>query len=308
MKEEIKKNVEENVGEKTELNREENVGEKASLINDFLNLAYHIGLFPWGIMIIVFLIAGKQLNNYEVKNDYSGTYDDYDEEDIEFLSRIIGKSNCGIESAHAHLYINDEGYIRYIPEEYLEYGDYQRTNGYINIEGEEELYAFLDKNGLVRIEDNLDIISTQMEENKDYLEYEYSFINYEKKPIANIVGGVLHVSLVNMPFEDFAWTNNANHDNLTGRQRLCHYVYTGYKIEIDERGNYVLIPSEEVDDIREIADEFPYIKQDYYRIIKLNNGLLLEDQLMNEEDTQKNLDYNETNGDNEMILRKKFEN
>ena len=47
----------------------------------------------------------------------------------------------------------------------------------------------------------------------------------------------------------YSWTTNKDRSGLTGETRICHYVYTAYKIEKDEFGKFVLIPSEDVEDL-----------------------------------------------------------
>lgn len=201
------------------------------------------------------------------------------------------KAECDIEGSHAHKYTNEEGYIRYINKEYLEYDGYQRDEEYINIEGEEDLYKFIDQHSLMRIDDNLDIIIAKMAENEDFIEYRYSYPYDEPIPHYSIINGITYTFYSYNTTTYYSWTKDVNQENLTGEQRMCHYVYTGYKIAIDDNGKYVLIPSEEVDDIREIMDEYPYIKQTYYKVIDINTGLEVDyengpEQDLDEEDFQ----------------------
>ena len=57
---------------------------------------------------------------------------------------------------------------------------------------------------------------------------------------------------------------------MTGETRECHYVYVAYKIEKDEDGKYVLIPSADVDDLRDVMEEYPYIKKSYSKVVTLD--------------------------------------
>ena len=43
-----------------------------------------------------------------------------------------------------------------------------------------------------------------------------------------------------MPYvvTNYSWTTDANHPNLTGEQREVHHMYQGYKIEVNEKGEY----------------------------------------------------------------------
>ena len=71
------------------------------------------------------------------------------------------------KKAHDEIeHISDESYIRYIDKEYLNYEGYKRTDDYIDVTEEElALSQFEDKNNLLKIEDNLDLILKQQEKN-----------------------------------------------------------------------------------------------------------------------------------------------
>ncbi len=170
------------------------------------------------------------------------------------------KAECSVEGCHAHLYTNDKGYVRYIDKEYLEYEGFSRSDEYIAFaEEEKDFYKYLDKRNLTKIEDNLDVIKAQQEKNQDYLEYRYSYIFLQPIPHQTKIGKTWHTYYTYIPLTRYSWTSDPNHSRLTGDQRLCHYVYTAYRIEKDENGKYVLIPSDSVDDITTVMDEYPYI-------------------------------------------------
>ncbi|MBP3634841.1 MAG: hypothetical protein J6J17_00060 [Bacilli bacterium] len=199
------------------------------------------------------------------------------------------KADCEIKEDHAHLYTNDEGYCRYIMDkEYLKYEGYERNDDYILItEDEKSLYKFFDKNNLLLIEDNIDTILQNQAENKDYIEYRYSYIYNQPIPNYMLIGKETYLYYTYITTTMYSWTRDANHANLTGEQRKCHYVYTAYKIEKDENGKFVLIPSEPVDDIRKVMEEYPYIKEKYYKIVDLENGYDLDYEEGPEEELEK---------------------
>ena len=165
-----------------------------------------------------------------------------------------------VKSEHAHR--NDK--------EYLSYEGYERNEEYITIEGEEDLYRFMDKKNLMRISDNLDVILNTQEQNVDYTEYRYRYIYMQPIPHTRKVGKTTTTYFTYIPVTRYSWTSNPNHSRLTGETRLCHYVYVAYKIEKNEKGKYVLIPSEQVDDIREVMDEYPYISKKYIKVVNIN--------------------------------------
>lgn len=179
------------------------------------------------------------------------------------------KAECNVEGSHAHLYTNEAGYEAYYNKEYLTYDGYERHDEYIPLTEEEvALYKFLDKKDLISLEDNLDVILTQQEQNHDYIEYRYKY----KRRVPMRVGKVTTFRTVTR----YSWTSDPNHANLTGETRLCHYVYQACNVYIDEHGKYVVIPSEEVDDIRDLVGEYTYVRKVYYKVINLENNLELD--------------------------------
>ncbi len=230
------------------------------------------------------------------------------------LAGCSKKSDCSIDINHAHKYVNDDGYIRYIDKEYISYEGYTWTDDYIKLsESERDLYKFFDKKNLLRIDDNLDVILSQQEKNCDYVEYRYSYTYMMPIPHTMRSGKSTITYFTYIPTTHHSWTADANHSNLTGEQRVCHYVYTAYKVEKDENGDYVLIPSEEVDDITTVMDEYPYIKEDYYKVINLEDGVVLdyEDGPDEEEEKKQSIEaeeqsYKDNNFNNEKKLSLKY--
>lgn len=179
------------------------------------------------------------------------------------LAGCSKKANCSINNSHAHLYTNEQGYIRYIDKEYLTYEGYDRSDEYISIDGQEDFYKFLDKKDLMRIDDNLEVIQHIQESNEDYTEYRYKYTHLQ--PIPHTTGKTTYFTYISRT--RYSWTSDPNHSRLTGETRLCHYVYTAYKIEKNEKGKYVLIPSEDVDDLTTIMNEYPYINKNYIKVV-----------------------------------------
>ena len=177
------------------------------------------------------------------------------------------KADCNVSGSHAHLYKNEKGYVRYIDKEYLTYEGYSRNEEYVDIEGQEDLYKFLDKKDLMRIDDNLDLLLAVQETNKDYTEYRYRYTYMQPIPHTMRVGKTTTTYFTYIPHTRYSWTSDPNHSRLTGETRLCHHVYVAYKIEKDEKGKYVLIPSPQVDDITTVMDEYPYINKKYCVIV-----------------------------------------
>lgn len=180
------------------------------------------------------------------------------------------KADCSIEEKHAHLYKNESGYVRYIDKEYLSYEGYERNEEYVSIEGQEDLYKFLDKKDLIPIKDNLDLIIKTQEQNCDYKEYRYRYTFLQPIPHIIHTGKSTMTYFTYIPHTRYSWTSNPERSGLTGEERICHYVYVAYKVEKDENGKYVLIRSPEVEDLSEVASEYPYIKKKFHVIVTLD--------------------------------------
>lgn len=178
--------------------------------------------------------------------------------------------DCSISDAHAHLYQNEAGFIRYIDEEYTSYKGFERQDDYIIIEDEEDIYKVMKKHGLMRIDDNLEVIKKQQEENKDYFEYRYKYTYMNPIPHVHSNGKTTTVFYTYNPVTRYSWTTDENHRKLTGEIRLCHYTYTAYKIVENEKGKLVIKASEPVDDITTIMDEYPYIQKSYSKIVNID--------------------------------------
>ena len=69
-----------------------------------------------------------------------------------------------------------------------------------------------------------------------------------------------------------AWTTDPNHKNLTGRTRLCHHIYYGYKVVYNHAGNMCFDKSEPVDNIYDLPEEYDYFFLDKMdEIVKIEN-------------------------------------
>ena len=211
------------------------------------------------------------------------------------------KADCNVSGSHAHLYKNEKGYVRYIDKEYLTYEGYSRNEEYIDIEGQEDLYKFLDKKDLMRIDDNLDLLLAVQGTNKDYTEYRYRYTYMQPIPHTMRVGKTTTTYFTYIPHTRYSWTSDPNHSRLTGETRLCHHQYVAYKIEKNEKGKYVLIPSPQVDDITTVMDEYPYINKKYCVIVTMDGKEAdYEDgkqEDMSPEDKSRADEYDATHGD-----------
>lgn len=169
---------------------------------------------------------------------------------------------CNIENSHAHIYENEKGFIQNIISEKEYIDGFCRTEDYILLDSHEvKFMEFLQSEGLMDITQNKDAISKEMEQNKDYLEYEYSYIQYIPLKIGK--------TTIYMQEENIAWTTDKQHPNLTGNIRKVEYKYYGYKIAVAD-DLLIAIKSELVDNLDELPPNFLYIKKDFKEKIYTN--------------------------------------
>lgn len=208
------------------------------------------------------------------------------------------KADCNINGSHAHMYRSNIGFTKYIEDEHLKHEGYDRYDDYINIEGQEDLYDFLKKKDLMKIDDNLEVIKSTQDSLEDYTEYRYTYTYMQPVPHTTKIGKTTTVYYTYIPMIRYSWTKDPNHSRLTGETRLCHYVYVAYKVEKNDKGKYVLIPSPYTDDVTTIKDEYSYIKKNFYKIVnEYGKEVDYEDgqeEDMSEEEKQRAQDYDST--------------
>lgn len=172
------------------------------------------------------------------------------------IGTIVVKSNpkmdCAIESEHAHIYQTEDGFTAYRINEHKKSNNGLRwTENTVDITEKIEL---IDKNKLLLISENRNILENVVRESVPYLEYEY------KTKVTRKVGKIW------VPRTVRRFTTNPNEDRrYTGRAVTVTAQYKGYRIIIDENGKQVLEESPWVDDITLIEDMYPYFKLSDYQ-------------------------------------------
>lgn len=181
------------------------------------------------------------------------------------LSACASEIPCEIEGDHAHYYVNSEYMGRYIVSELENIWSLKRTEEHKMVTNEEkELLDYLNKTGLYSISDNQEIIANMMIDHNDFMEYRYKYIHLMP------AGGRMISTIA------YSWTSNPDGVELTGEERICHYVYYAYKVTKDENGDYRLEKSKPVDDLTQLPQEYKYVSQDFYKIINLKNNRELD--------------------------------
>ena len=183
---------------------------------------------------------------------------------ITLLSSCSEKSKCELPTSHVHKYtkeITDEITIQtYKDQEFLNSYGYHWNEEHIEINKvDEEVYKIIGNKGLFEGCTNWEYLFNTMASKKDYLKffYEYDVIEtyYEKDSDGNSIPRTRKVHYD-------GWTTNPYDPNNTGRTRLYHHKFYGYRI-ICENGKFKLEQSELVDDVREVINSYPYFTEDF---------------------------------------------
>lgn len=182
------------------------------------------------------------------------------------------RSDCELAEYHLHKY-EKNGIVRYMDDEHLKVDGFIWTSDLVYADSKDDkLHKFEKKKDLIKIEDNVDYIASVEAEHEDFLEYRYAYTYLVPVPHYVHVGKTSYTYFTYIPTTHHSWTTDPEHSRLTGEERLCHYVYNGYKVEKNENGKYQLIPSEDVEDLLTIKDDYPYMKEKFYKTIVIGTG------------------------------------
>jgi len=175
------------------------------------------------------------------------------------------KSECDLPNRHVHLYTknitNNITINAYFDDEHLTRGGYNWTDNTMDItKVDEQIYNLMTNNGLFNGLDNWEYLYYEMANNHDYLEFYYEYETTETYTTTDDKGNVeVHTRTVHHD----GWHTNANDSDNTGKTRLYHHRYYGYRI-VEENGKFKLERSPLVDDIREIINDYPYFSEKGY--------------------------------------------
>lgn len=188
---------------------------------------------------------------------------------------------CDVEESHAHYYVNDDNIGRYVVSEKSFIWGLNRLDDYILVnEEEKKLLEFINKKNLYSIADNKEAIDNITVNQVDFKEYRYSYHYIVPSPVTYSDGKNVYVLYNYVPMTGYSWTSDSSKEDLTGEERICHYVYYGYKLTKNDKGDYELEKSEPVDSIAELPENYDYIEEDFYNIVNLYN----KDEIIDYED------------------------
>lgn len=175
------------------------------------------------------------------------------------LSACGEKSDCDIPTRHVHRYTKeiteDISLEEYIDSEKLNVHGFTWNDDYIEVNKyDEELYKLLNSKYLFNGSDNFDYLYNVMSNQHDYLMFYYEYDTIETYTTTDADG---HVHTHTRTVHHDGWHRNPNDSDNTGKVRLYHHRYYGYRV-VNKNGKFVLERSPYVDDVREIIDDYPY--------------------------------------------------
>ena len=189
-----------------------------------------------------------------------------------FISLLLASSllltSCGEEStcqypvSHVHKYVktldNGISIVKYLDDEDLvKWNGYKWCEDFLDITKIDES-AFKALDGAFDGATNWDFLYYQMASHRDYLKFYYYYTTTERVRKTDSNGDVYYDYETRV---HDGWTTNPNRSYNTGKVRVYHHYYYGYKL-VYENGRFKLIKSPYVDDFREIIGDYPYFKED----------------------------------------------
>ena len=142
------------------------------------------------------------------------------------------KAECDIPTRHVHKYtkqINDNISIyTYLDNEeiYTPFSNFERNDEYLEINRDDEKF-YHTLNGLIDGANNWDFIFHEMSTKEDFLEYYYEYYTTETYTETDNDGNRVTKT---RRVHHTGWTTNKNNSDNTGKVRLNHPRFYGYRI------------------------------------------------------------------------------
>lgn len=170
------------------------------------------------------------------------------------------KVECNINEEHAHIYVNEEGYVRDIESEREQIGDFRRTEDYSPItETDSKKLSYAFERDLLPIESNIEKLTELESKVYDYTEYEYEETYFS--PI--YINDIMYVNYIT----ESKYSKDPGVGNKTGNERTVSHKFIGYNVIIDEKETPRLIKSEPMDSIEDLINNgYTYVSENkiYY--------------------------------------------
>ena len=171
------------------------------------------------------------------------------------------KSDCDVKARHVHLYKKNarnaviQTYLN--SEDMRTYDGYNWNKEYIEVTTE-DLEFYKTKEKLFDGALNWDYLYNIMKSQKDYLEFYYYYTEDYYVSCTDEDGNECGYWATDT---HQGWTQNPNYRGVTGKVRVVHSRFFGYRI-VKKDGKYVLEKSKSVDDIRDVIQNYPYFSEE----------------------------------------------
>ena len=183
------------------------------------------------------------------------------------LSGCSEQSQCNVKETHVHLYTNQaKGATikRYLYSEDLKtYSGYNWNKDYIEVT-DEDLEFYKAKGNLFYGPDNWEYLYNVMKSQKDYLEFYY---HYTEDTVMTSVDAEGNMSSYVVTDTHSGWSNNPKHRGVTGKVRVVHSRFHGYRFVTRDGKHFEKQQGKSVDDIRDTIDKYPYFDNDCVTLV-----------------------------------------
>lgn len=177
---------------------------------------------------------------------------------------------CDIDKPHAHLYKSDIGIYKYGDCDYVyRANNYEQTGQISEVSPSQvSLINYINKYDFIDIEANRSLIESCFIELDDFIEYEHEYDDIQITKFRNNDGTFTNIETHSLTI---GWTRFPEGKNLTGQTRIMSHGYRGYRVFINEMGNYEYELSPYYSSIDELINAgYPYMtfKTFYEKTIK----------------------------------------
>ncbi len=193
------------------------------------------------------------------------------------MTGCVPKSNCPYANTlkHIHRYqrVTPDGctLTAYFLGEDMTCNDFNWQEDFITTTNgiDQIVYKIITNNGLFKGKDNWNYLYKLMCNHPDYLMFYYyyettQYINHYKT-VKDADGNeheeLDYVEIKKIPHD--GWTTNPYNSDNTGKVKIVHTRYYGYRIYEDKNKKFILQRSPYVDDIRSIMEDYPYYSANY---------------------------------------------
>jgi hypothetical protein len=179
---------------------------------------------------------------------------------LALFSGCAATVECGLEGRHAHVYKDSSGYTVLIESEkaykFFDGELIDRTEDHVFLSEEQaQILDYANKHGLISLKVNKDHILDNTKDLGGVKEYEYTYDDLRYMQNMYEIGDQTYYQSTPYYVTERAWTTDANHKDLTGKERVSKCLYYGYKIQQDADGKIEVVKSEGYESLDDLIDD-----------------------------------------------------